>query len=242
MIKGGSEHYTFEVLKDGYSPAKFQFSIDELNKTSATDPLVLTISEGPMSSVTIKPGPEKGKDAMISDLEPDTNFGSWKYFEATFLSESPLTVMRTNRSLIWFDLNAVPDGTKIEKVMLTLWFDKPLGWDSLNSNTNFAWFGAVFQQITGPWNEDEVTWNNQPATIETNQVYVSPQPQMSSNMRTYDVTSLYMSMLESPAPEMGFMFRLYPSPQFPGFRFASSDYPEESMRPELKVFFSYLPD
>ncbi len=240
LVKGGYEQYFFEVLKDGYSPSKFRFSAEELSKTSENNPLVLTIGEGPMEFVTIKPGPEKGMDAMISDLEPDKNFGTWPYFEASFLSESPLTVMRTNRSLIRFDMNAVPKGSRIDKVMLTLYFDKPLGWDSIY--TDFAWFGAVFQKITAPWEENRVNWNNQPPVTEMNQVYVSPHPEMNTNVRTYDITSLYIPAKDSAMADYGFMFRLYPSPQFAGFRFASSDFPEPSMRPELKVFYSYLPD
>ncbi len=189
-IKGGSEQYTFEVLKDGYSPVKFQFKEEELKMTTQENPLVLTIDEGPLSMISIQPGPDKGKDAMISDLDPDTNFGSWPYFEATYLSESTLAVMRTNRSLIWFDLNQVPKSAIIEKVTLTLAFETPL-WDSLSNVETFAWYGAVFQKITRPWDENSVTWNNQPPTTESGQVFVSPQPQMSSNRRTYDVTSLY---------------------------------------------------
>ncbi len=42
-IRGGSGEYTFEVLKDGYAPAKFRFSERELRATSEQDPLVLKI-------------------------------------------------------------------------------------------------------------------------------------------------------------------------------------------------------
>ncbi len=147
--------------------------------------------------------------------------------------------MRTNRSLISFNMNEVPKSAKIEKVMLVLYFDKPLGWDSIFNREYFAWFGAVLQKITEPWDENAVTWNNQPATTEVNQVYVSPQPQLSTNIRSYDVTALYTPSADgNVAPGYGMMFRLYPSPQFAGFRFASSDYPVAEMRPELRVYFS----
>ena len=240
LIRGGSPTYRFEVMKDGYSPAKFYFTEEELQKTTEANPLVLTIPWEPMESVIIRPGPDAGKDAMISDLDPDKNFGSWPYFEATFLSESPLTVMRTNRSLIYFNMDAVPKSARIEKVLLTLKFDKPLGWDSLRYDV--IWYGAVFQKIMEPWDENTVTWNNQPATTEVNQVYVTPHPELSTNMRTYDVTSLYAATAEMESPDYGFMFRLYPTPQFAGFRFGSSDFGQDYMRPELKVYFSYLPD
>ncbi len=37
---------------------------------------------------------------MISNLNPDKNYEDHKYFEATYLTEPVLTVMRSNRSLI----------------------------------------------------------------------------------------------------------------------------------------------
>ena len=240
-VKKGFRQYTLEVMKDGYEPAKYMFSEEDLHLSSPENPIVLNIPWPPLDTLTLQPGPEKGKDAMISDLDPDTNFGNWPYFEASYLSESPLTVMRTNSSLIWFDLNAVPKSATIKRVLLTLHFEKPL-WDSVvYPAPTDVWYGAVFQKFTGPWEEGTVTWNTRPPTTEANQVYITPQPQMSTNARIYDVTSLYVTQTDAAFPDLGFMFRLYPSPQFPGFRFASSDYPVAEMRPRLTVYYS-LPD
>ncbi len=245
LIKGGAQEYIFEVLKDGYEPVKRRFTLEQLKAVTQNNPLILRIKNGPLNVLKLKPGPEKGIDAMISDLDPGTNFGSWKYFEATFLSEPVLTVMRNNRSLIRFNMEELPQGTRIDKVLLTLYIDKPVGWpdDSLRMDSSIAWYGGVFRKIVEDWKENEVTWNNQPATTDSGQVFVRPRPELSTNMRTYDVTSLFTLPAYGPVQQdFGLMFQLYPSPQFPGFRFASSDYPEPALRPELKVYYSYLPD
>ena len=106
VIQGGSELYTFVLEKEGYPSQKMQFTAKE----SAMQPQKKILSCLKYHGDTIpghlffNPDPETGKDAMISNLEPDKNFGDYKYFEATFLSESVLTVMRSNRSLICFNL------------------------------------------------------------------------------------------------------------------------------------------
>src|SRR5665647_3349027 len=101
---------------------------------------------------------------MISNLEPDRNYGDWKFFEATFITEPVLTVMRSNNSLIWFDLNTLPKSAIIKKVTLRLIYDLPLVWDSVIFSPDGSgvpdWCGGVLQKIIEPWEENKVTWNN----------------------------------------------------------------------------------
>ncbi len=242
-IRGGSEIYNFILEKDGYQPQKFQFTAAQLSATSKEEPLVLKIPIASQYKVIIlQPGPEKGKDAMISNLEPEKNFGGHKYFEATFLSEPVLTVMRSNRSLIFFNLDTIPKSAVIKKVILTLWYDLPIPFDSsylitTNPAGTANWYGAVLQQVVEPWEEDKVTWATQPKTIEANQVFISPFIR-NTNVTEVDVTKLYVPAAEAAAPNYGMMFRLWPAEKFPGFRFASSDYGEAKMRPRLAVWFT----
>lgn len=242
LIRGGSEYYSFILEKEGYDMVKYQFSARELMATSEDNPLVLKIGGNPVQVLTLQPGPEMGVDAMISNLDPEKNFGDHKYFEATFLSEPILTVMRSNRSLMRFNLGMLPKSATIKNVHLTLWYDIPIPWDTLYYSTDITsgarpWFGAVLQQVVEPWDEYKVTWNNQPKTVEANQVYVSPFIK-NANFITLDVTSLYVPVEEVYYPNYGMMFRLYPNEEFPGFRFASSDYPDPRMRPMLSVYYT----
>ncbi len=182
VIRGGSDTYFFVLEKEGYETQKMEFSARELRATSWYNPLVLKILWGPgIKMLVLQPGPVEGKDAMITNLEPDTNFGDYKYFEATYLSESPLTVMRSNRSLIWFDMNQVPKSAIIKRIYLRLSYDRPVAWDTTVFNSDPVFdssgvvrYGAVLQKIVEQWEEDKVTWNNQPSSIAQNQVYISP--------------------------------------------------------------------
>jgi hypothetical protein len=241
IIRGGSEVYTFLLEKEGYVSQTLQFKASQLIETTKENPLVLKIPWGPQTQIMFfQPGPEAGKDAMISNLEPEKNFGAHKYFEATFLTEPILTVMRLNRSLIWFNLSMLPANAVISKAVLKLSYDFPIPWDSTivvpgTTGTNFI--GGVLQQVIAPWEESKVTWNNQPATTEGNQVYITPFIR-NVNFIEVDITKLIVPMTANPLPNYGMLFKLLPENKFPGFRFASSDWPDAVMRPRLSIHYT----
>jgi hypothetical protein len=246
VIRGGYELYTFILQKEGYLPQKLQFTAEKLMATTYENPLVLSIPwSSQLYKLVLQPGPEEGKDAMISNLNPDKNFGDHKYFEATFLSEPILTVMRSNRSLIWFNTDSLPISAIIKKVELTLTYNIPIPFDSIyyasmnGPTSGIAWYGAVLQQIVEPWDEYKVTWNTAPKTVEANQVFISPFIR-NVNFIEVDVTRLFVSPSatdQAVYPNYGMLFRLWPTDQFPGFRFGSSDYPDARLRPRLTIYY-----
>lgn len=244
IIRGGSANYTFILEKEGYPSRRMQFSAQQLLAANEENPLVLRIPWGTndWQVLELQPGPDTGKDAMFSNLNPDKNFGDHRYFETTFLSESIIAVMRSNRSAIWFNTNALPKSATIRKVTLQLAYDLPIPFDTTyltntGPSAGIAWYGAVFQQIVEQWDEHTITWNNQPKTIETNQVYLAPFIR-NSNIISIDVTQLFVANNATNMPNFGMLFRLWPTDRFPGFRFASSDYPDARMRPKLTIYYS----
>ena len=169
IIRKGAANYTLIVMKEGYPTRTYSFSAAQLQASSPDNPLLLVIGESPYDTLILQPGPEKGKDAMIMDLKPFTNFGDYPYFEATYMSEPILTVMRTTRSLIYFNIyEQLPPMAVVQKVTLTLSFDLQT-WEIINTNGNMnpdiRWDIAILQQIVEPWNEHEVTWDNQPKPL-----------------------------------------------------------------------------
>ena len=246
VIRGGSDIYTFTLEKSGYLPVKADFSASVLLAATKEKPLYLKIpSDAVYKTLVLQPGPDLGKDAMVSNLEPDKNFGDYKYFEATFLTEGVLTVMRSNRSMIWFDLSQLPKSAVIKKVVLKLSYDVPVPYDvTVFPNTTpgtTLWYGAVLQQIIEPWDEGKVTWNTQPKSTEINQVFVSPFIK-NANVIELDVTRLFVNPTASATanllPNWGMLFRLFPVEKFPGFRFASSDFTVATMRPQIGVSYT----
>lgn len=248
LIKPGYRIYHVIIESPEFPLLEMEVPAEQFRNSSADNPLIFRLGENPHNVISIQPGPGEGKDAMITDLNYNENFGDYEYFEASFMTEPVLTVMRTKRSLIYFNLrDLIPEWTRIEKVTLVLQFEKPI-WDSLYQSElddYMLWDGdLVFRQIIEPWEEHGVTWENQPQTIEANQVLVPLHMEMSTNIRSYDVTSLFVPVQEIAAPNYGFMF-MHPSLDSAapgGLQFASSDHPIEEMRPMLIVEYSYYPD
>jgi len=246
IIRGGYDTYLFLLEKEGYMTQRFYVTAVELRAATRDNPLVLKIpwDSNQWKVMVLQPGPDRGKDAMISNLEPDKNFGGHKYFEATFISEPVLTVMRSNNSLIWFNFNELPSSAAIKKVVLRLFYDIPLPWDSTiytaGADGGLVWYGGVLQQIVEPWEEAAVTWNNKPKTVEYNQIYISPFIR-NVNFIDVDVTRLYVRSFTTDNveyPNYGIYFRLWPGEWLSGFRFTSSDYPTATMRPQLTVYYT----
>jgi hypothetical protein len=252
IIRGGSDYYTFLLEKPGFAPQKFQFTANQLLERTQASPLYLKIpySSTEVKTLVFQPGPDGGKDAMISQLEPDKNFGDHKYFEATFLTEPVLTVMRLNRSLIFFNLGAIPSNAIIKKAVLKLSYEAPVPWDSLQIKPATAgmFVGGALQQITEPWEENMVTWNKQPASTEMNQVLIYPFIR-NVNFIEIDITRLIVpppvtitsgtnTTTIVPLPNHGMKFKLIPENKWPGFRFASSDHPNMELRPKLTIYYT----
>ncbi len=241
-----SDYYELIVFKEGYPEVRLVISVAELIGASEENPFIIYIETNNLHTLVLQPGPDDGKDAWLSDLNPDVNFGNYRYFESSFLSDSILTVMRTTRSLIYFNQEQLPKSAIIHNVTLTLHYDIPIPWEVdsswfyRNKKCNCLVNGAAFQQIIEPWEENKVTWNNQPQTTEISQVMLFPFVK-NANFIDIDVTGLFVPdpYIDSiPLPNYGILMRLYPEESYPGFRFVSSDYPDEYMRPRLKIQYS----
>jgi hypothetical protein len=246
IIRGGYEYYKFIVEKPGFKPLTIEVPARILLASTKDNPFWIKIpwDSYAYQTMVLQPGPDAGKDAMISNLEPEKNFGAHRYFEATFLSEPVLTVMRLNRSLIAFNMPQTFRAIQIKKAVLRLSYEVPVPFDSTmitgTSPTNFI--GGVLQQIVEPWEENGVTWNKQPKTVEVNQVFIPPFIR-NANFIDVDVTKLFVPPVNTdpPAyPNYGMLFRLWPEDKWPGFRFASSDHPNEILRPKLTIYYVNL--
>ena len=112
----------------------------------------VTVTVAPIETLTLQPGSE-GKDASVNDDEfyLDTNKGDSGYL---FAGNNGFI----NRSYIQFDLNPnpLPVGAVITDARLKLYQDAIL----LKPGT----FNGGLYPVTSNWEENEITWNNQPTS------------------------------------------------------------------------------
>jgi hypothetical protein len=229
-----SESYKFLVTSEN-DMKEYIFTARQLKETNEFNPLVFKLNGNNHGPLVLKPGPDRGKDATITDLNPDSNFGDYRFFEASFITEPVLTVMRTKRSLIAFSLNDIPKSARIDSVFFILSFDVPL-WDSARIwNSNIAGH-LVLEKIAEPWDEYEVTWNNQPKTTDSGLIKFQFHPEWNTNRYLLDVTELFIT--DDGIPGYGMMLKIPEPENWHGMRFASSDHPDARLHPELHVYYT----
>ncbi|MBK7094857.1 MAG: DNRLRE domain-containing protein [Saprospiraceae bacterium] len=158
------------------------------------------------SVLTLQPDPSSGKDAIIHGLasQRNLNFGTNQQFVAnawTFSGEEAQI-----RSVIDFDISSIPVTSTILSAYLQLY-----AWDSNSGmgqhSTEDGENTCVLQRITSDWNEQTITWNNQPTTTVTNQVEI-PYSYYPTQNFILDVTKLIADKKNNPNQSFGFMIKL----------------------------------
>lgn len=183
-------------------------------------------------SMILQPNSINGKDAVIHSLDLFTSGISEYFWAASWTwNTGDEGVMR---SLIEFELSLIPDNLSILDARLSL-YGKPEAPDqhSSLSGSNTSWV----QRITSSWEEDEVTWNNQPTTTTNNQVSLQESFKPTQDYCDIDVTLLVRDMIENPTNSFGFMIKLKTEEIYRMMAFATSDNTDSSIRPKLKIVY-----
>ena len=182
------------------------------------------------TTVTLSPH----KDALLSNqvqsgvIYADRNFGTDKAIRAWAWTSQGVAFQ--NRSLIEFDLSSIPANAIIQGAKLILY---GLNHQGLNGKSN----ASYFQRVTGSWEENTVTWNNQPSVTTLNQISLSHTSVATQN-DTLNITSHVQEMLINPNTNMGFMLRLQDEIYYASREYASSDHETASLRPKLIITYS----
>ncbi len=170
------------------------------------------------------------EDAIIQSFLPDSNFASTNYL--TVLAWTNLGEFQTARSLIKLDLSDIPNQTQIDSAFLSLF------WTSsgiLNTQTGENAFSIY--KITENWQENTVTWNNQPSISNEQAITIPKSISAQQSYLNIDVTGLVQGMINNPNENYGFMLKLNEEFPYKLVIVASSDHPDENKRPKLVVYY-----
>ena len=181
-------------------------------------------------TVVLRPGAE-GKDALIWNYSPVTNYGDIPKFVAMSWTHSGTPGI--DRSLIDFDLSSIPDGKVILDARLDL-FHVDLEPNILyHSGENMA----ALSLITQAWDESTVSWNNAPSITEIGQVILPQHSFPTQDYLNIDVTNLIELLYENPMTYHGIMLRLLVESPYRCLLFASGDYFKVEKRPRLTITY-----
>ena len=196
--------------------------------------LEITYTDYTDNCLILQPAGNKGKDAMISSLEKSKNRGVYPDLPAMSWTVDGAPV--DYRSLIEFDLSNIPNGAIINSAKLSLYSynSSGLGSHSVRSGSN----ESVLSRITSPWEESNVTWNNQPTITTKNQVFLSTSTELIQDYLNIDVLNLIEDMIEKPNNNHGFLLKLSNEQYYRSLLFAASDHDNPNLHPKLEVCYS----
>ena len=181
-------------------------------------------------TIILRPGPE-GKDADINSIFPDNNYLNSFKFKSMAWTHSG--VPGQHRGLIDFDLSFISPESTILEARLSLYF----GTFEIQYLPHTGQNASYLLKITEPWEEDEVTWNNQPATTMENMVILHHSTYPEQDYPDIDVTELVRMMVSDPDNNHGLMIRLITEQHYRCLLFASGDCDVPEKRPRLEIIY-----
>ena len=186
------------------------------------------------TTIVIQPDESTSQDALIWDFNPTANYGNHLDFTANAWTNGG--ALTTGRSLVDFDLSAIPINATIISATLSLYhhYSTSIVGHSTLSGSNACWL----KRITSSWNEMTVTWNNQPSTTAQNEVTLTTSTNDTMDYPNIDVTNLIKDIYNNPSTSYGMMLMLQTEQYYRNLLFASSGETNPAKRPKLSVTFN----
>jgi hypothetical protein len=200
--------------------------------------LIPSLAAAQPVTIILQPDGLCGKDAIVAGCIPcgydNTNFGNSEELSAIAWTNSG--AISNGRSLMQFDLTSIPTGSVVQSAYLSLYFDPTSsnGQHSSLSGPN----DAYLSEISSYWDETTVTWNNQPGTSSTNQVYLPQSISPTQDYLNMDATAMIQDFVNNPAQNYGMMLQLATEQYYRSLIFASSDHPNPALHPKLVVTYT----
>lgn len=178
----------------------------------------------------LQPDGENGKDAYLRMLSPGTNYGTHPDFSAHAATNGGQ--FNVIRGVIDFDLSSIPVGATVNSAELSLFaYNSPANGQHSGQND------AVLERIITPWNENTVTWGNQPSTTALNAVQLPMNTVPLQHYPNIDVTAMVQDMVDDPVNSHGILFKLQTEQIYRRMLFASSDNADSTLHPKLSVCY-----
>ena len=188
--------------------------------------------------ITLQPDSNYGKDANIFTEVPNHSGGNYRGLSIAAWTWYALGyddgIMR---GLVQFDLSSVPSDAEISSANLTLYNDpnssENTGMHSQRNGSN----KAKLELITETWDEQNITWNNQPKTSTAGSIQLPASTSSYQNYKDINITSMVKKWHSKPSENNGFMIKLNDEKHYRCLIFASSDHLNPKLHPKLEVTY-----
>jgi len=186
------------------------------------------------TTIFIQPNARQGQDAIIHGLESqiNTNHGNTPQFNINAWTYQGIP--GTVRSIIRFDYSEIPHDAEILSVHLSFF-----AWGADNGfgpHSNLSGSNECFvHQITSNWDEQKVTWENQPSYTEMGKVLIPSSSDPYQDYHRIDVTQIVKRQDENK--NYGFLIKLKEETHYRMMSFCSSDHDNDRKHPKLTIVY-----
>jgi len=177
--------------------------------------------------VTLQPGPTEGKDALVSNLLTESNYGS-----STIIDAGTFSSGTTVRSYIQFELSSVSENARVTDADLLLY--------------QYGTPGTVnciidLHKVTSGWQEGTVDWSSQPNYL-TETEYSTNITAGAVTWKSWDIDTLVQGWLDGTVTNYGMALMVTDETTLDTIvYFHSSDYTTDTTkRPKLEIDY-YIP-
>jgi hypothetical protein len=187
--------------------------------------------------LVLQPGPEEGKDAMIFNRlgNFETNFGDHSQVIAqTWTWGGPFNEY-SMRTLIDFDLSRIPSTAVIQSANLTFFGTSEDPGHQIASSGYSSDFELRF--LDGNWDENTVTWQNQPSNRGINGAVSDSGPTAVDQDYTFWVWDYVNQKKNRTNSPTGLQVKISLEDRYRRVMFYSSDHTDPSKRPKLEIYY-----
>jgi Secretion system C-terminal sorting domain len=199
--------------------------------------LLFFVSYNSKSQVTISLS--ASKDAAIGYHDgantANNNYGTAIQNAAYCIPATAAVGVNVNRALIDFNLTTIPANAVIISANLNLYALGPFGSLPGHTGSNNT---STIERVIQNWQENTVTWNNQPSTTTQNASILNQSSGSTQNYLNINVTSLVQDMKNNPSTSFGFKLKLITEATTNCLAFGSKDHSNANFHPSLIVTYS----
>jgi hypothetical protein len=143
------------------------------------------------------------------------------------------------RSLLSFQLSAIPSGSTIQSATLYFYSDPNIsGSSDANGNSQLSGSNAFYlEKVTSAWNEFTVTWNTQPSTTTADRVWVGPSVSTTEN-RQINITNIVQGWVNNPQSNFGLKMFLENEVHYRSRNYASKNHTNTALHPKLVINYN----
>lgn len=184
------------------------------------------------TTIVLQPNSTEGKDAAVWSGNGNGNYSLVTSNSIYTWTNGGLKVNK--RSFIEFDYSEIPLGATITDARLSLYYNPTDTQESFEFHTGTNDF--YIQRVISGWEENLITWDNQPATSTSNQVTVPTSTSETQDYLNIDVKEIVIDMNDPLNGNNGFMLRMVNEVSYyRGVILASSNHPDAALHPKLDV-------